>query len=59
MRSAGIVHESADDSYGVSNAGRVATIADIREPTIDAYGTNFVPSPSKPDEGSLSEIAEV
>ena len=46
VRSAGIVHKSVDDSYGVKKSGRVATIAYIREPTASAYGTDFISSPS-------------
>ena len=51
MRPTGIVHESADDSYGVRIPGRVATIAYIKEPIAGAYGTDFISSPSEPDVG--------
>ena len=30
-------------------SGRVATIAYIKEPTVGAYGTNFISSPCGPD----------
>ena len=50
VRSVGVVHESADDSYDVRNY--------IREPTTSAYGTDFISSPSDRMSGSLAETTE-